>query len=404
MGTFASLRERNYLLFFCGQVLSLIGTCTERPALQALVYDITGHDARWLGYVGVIPLLPSVLFSIPAGALVDRGNPHRVVVWTQALMMLGAAAMAMVVSFGHEHLTPWHVVAYAAFSSSVFAVDAAARQSLVVELVPRERVTNAVALNNSMFSVARFAGGLLFAVIVQSTNLGIAGCIGLNAISFGFVIGGLLLMRLAPRPRDGSLEKPHPLGGIAYVRRTPAVRATLLVVVILSLFGFQISHLLPVYAHKVWNTGDVGIGYLNAAAGVGAFAGSLALAKRSAGVHRGRLVVGYCVAAPVFLALFASGLPLPVAMVALAAAGFVMTQAQAASNSLIQHTVPDELRGRVMSLYTLSVLAAFPVGALFAGSLAGVVGAQMTTLLDCLLIVLFVVAIRVTHPSLREAR
>src|SRR6185436_3926568 len=164
MATFSSLRERNYALFFSGQVLSLIGTWTEKPALQALVYDLTDHDAKWLGYIGVIPLLPTLLVSIPAGAFVDRTDARRVVIWTQALMMLGAAAMAAVVFLGH--VEPWHCAVYTFYSSGVFAVDAAARQSLLIRLVPREQLTNAVALNSSMFSVARFAGGFVFAAVI----------------------------------------------------------------------------------------------------------------------------------------------------------------------------------------------------------------------------------------------
>jgi MFS family permease len=400
--TFASFSERNYALFFAGQVLSLTGSWTEKPALQALVYEITHHDARWLGWIGAIPLFPTLLVSLPAGALVDRANPRRVVIVTQLLMMLGAAAMATLVRFGT--VTAWHVLAYSVWSSGVFAVDAAARQALVVRLVPRERLTNAIALNTSMFSVARFAGGIVFALIISYTDLGKGGCIALNAISFAFVIVGLLLMRLPPEPPAPPRGGSHLWEGVDYARRAPTVRAALLVVIALSMFGFQISHLLPVFAEKVWAVGEPGLGYLNAAAGIGALAGSLALATRAADVHRGRLMLRYCLAAPVFLCLFAAGFPFALGMVVLAAGGFVMTQTQSCANSLIQHDVPDALRGRVMSLYTLSVLASFPVGALFAGYVADRWGAPVTTLADAVVILAVVAAIRITHPALRETR
>lgn len=400
--TFASFAERNYALFFAGQVLSLTGSWTEKPALQALVYDITNHDARWLGWVGAIPLIPTLLVSLPAGALVDRADPRRVVIASQTLMMVGAAAMAALVRFGD--VRPWHVLAYTIWSSGVFAIDAAARQALVVRLVPRERLTNAIALNTSMFSVARFAGGIAFALIISYTNLGIAGCIALNAISFAFVIMSLFALRLPAEPPPPPRGDDHLWEGLRFAYRTPSVRAALLVVIVMSMFGFQISHLLPVFAEKVWNVGEPGLGYLNAAAGVGALAGSLALATRASDVHRGRLMLGYCLAAPVLLALFAAAGPFTLGMAALAAGAFVMTQTQSCANSMIQHAVPDGLRGRVMSLYTLAVLASFPVGALFAGYLADAWGAPVTAFADALVILAVIVAIRVTHPALRETR
>jgi MFS family permease len=400
--TFASLSDRNYALFYAGQILSLTGSWAEKPALQSLAYKLTGHSEAWISWVAVIPLLPTLIVSVPAGAFSDRHDPRRIVIWTQALMMLGAAAMATVVLCGW--CTIWHIVAYSAYSAAVFAVDAAARQSLVVHLVPRERLTNAVALNSSMFSVARFVGGAVYGAIIRYTGLGNGGCIAVNSVSFAFVLGGLFLMKWTVPPRP---EPKHPTDvweGVRYVWRTPTVRAALLVICALSMFGFQVSQILVVYAVKVWNVGDPGFADMQVAAGLGAFLGSLILATRGSDVHRGRMMLGYCVAAAAFLALFASVPAFLVGLVTLGCGAFVMTQAQSAGNSLIQHVVPDELRGRVMSLYTAGVLASFPIGGFLAGFAAGKFGAPATTMADAAVILAAVAAIAATHPSLRKTR
>lgn len=400
--TFDSLSERNYALFYSGQILSLVGSWVERPALQSLAYELTNRNEDWISWIGIIPLLPTLLVSLPAGAYADRRDPRRIVIWTQSLMMLGAAVMAGIVFFGQCNI--WHIAAYTAYSSGVFAVDAAARQSLLVHLVPRERLTNAVALNASMFSVARFVGGTVYAALIHYTPFGDAGCIALNAVSFGFVLAGLFLMRLQIRPRPLAQHSSDIWEGLRYAMRTPAVRAALLMICVLSMFGFQISHLLIVYATKVWDVGAGGFGGMQTAAGLGAFLGALMLATRGANVHRGEMMLGYAVVGALMLAAFAAVTSFAAALVILAIGSLVMTQAQSAGNSLIQHTVPDELRGRVMSLYTLSVLASFPIGGFLAGFTAGRFGAPATTFADAALILVAVTAIAVTHPTLRRTR
>lgn len=400
--TFASFSERNYALFYAGQVLSLTGSWLEKPALNSIAWDLTHQDKRWIGWMAIISLGPTLLVSIPAGSFADRHDPRRIVVWTQSLMMLGAAAMAAIVFFGH--CTIWHVAAYTAYSSGVFAADAAARQSLLVQLVPRERLLNAVALNASMFSVARFAGGALYAGLNRWTELGDAGCLALNAVSFGFVLGGLLLMRLPARAPEASRERHDMLEGVRYAWRTPEVRATLLLISLLSMFGFQISYLFVVYADQVWDAGRPGLGEMHAAAGLGAFAGSLFLATRASSVHRGSLMFRYACAAALLVAAFAVTPWFAAALAVLAIGSFVMTQGQSAGNSLLQHTVPDRLRGRVMSLYTLAVLASFPIGGFFAGFASDAVGAPATTLLDAAVILVAVLAIALTHPTLKKTQ
>lgn len=400
--TFASFRERNYTLFFSGQVLSLTGTWMERIALNQLVYELTGKDARWLGFVAAIPMVPSLLLAFPAGALCDRVAPRRVVLATQTLMMIGAAAMAWIVLSGA--VRPWHIAAYAAYSSGVFAVDAVARQTLLVQLVPIEKIGNAVALNASMFSSSRFLGGLAFAAI--ATAVGASGkgvCLVVNAASFLFVILGLLAMRLGPAPERSDGHGSGLLEGVRYARRTPAVLGAVVVVLVLSMFGFQFSHLLPIYADQVFHLGEDAVGSLQSAVGLGSFVGSLTLATIITRFRPGALLLLFATASPLLLAGLALDVPFGGALFLGAVAGFLLNQAQSACAAILQRSTPHSLRARVMSLYTTSVLTAFPLGGLLGGFVAHSVGVKATILLDAWIILLAVVLIRFAAPSLRRA-
>jgi MFS family permease len=363
--------------------------------------------------VAVAPLIPVLLVSIPAGALVDRVDIRRMVMATQAAMMLGAAALAGLVFFGH--VEEWHIVAYAAFAGTVFAVDAPARQAFVTQLVPRDKLTNAIALNAITFNTARVAGGLLFAgAIWLGTELRLAEdhgvrhlealCLALNVPTYGCFLLGLWRMRdLRPRTAVAAAARRGIAGGLGYAARTPHARGLLLLVLVTALFGFQVSHLLPVYAEKVWGTGKEGFGELSAALGTGALAGGLAIATFAARVHRGKLVTACSLGGPFLLYVFAGTDSFAVGLVSIALAGFVMVQTHVGCNALLQSRVPDELRGRVMSLFTLGILSAFPLGGLMAGFLSKEQGAPMSTFVAATIVVLAAGLIHLTHPALRRS-
>jgi MFS family permease len=397
--TFSALRERDFALFFSGQVLSLTGTWLERLALSALVYRLSGYDERWLAFVGAAPAVPVFLVSVPAGALADRVPLLRLVLATQLLMMGAATGMALLVASGL--CEAWHVAAYAVVASGLFAVDAPARQSLVPRLVGRGNLTNAIALGAVSFNAARFLGGFAFWVVVARMRGSAADCLAVNAASFAATIVGLLLIRARPMPEPGGGGGgPRLADGLRFARSTPIVRGALLCVLAASLFGFQVSHLLPVYAKKVWNAGDPGLGTLGAWMGAGALVGGLTLATRSVHVHKGHLIGLTGFGACLFLGFLGLEPPFWAGCALLAAAAFVLIQMHSASNAVIQAHVPDALRGRVMALFTLSVLGAFPVGGLLAGFLAKWWGAPNTTLAAALALAASLVAIRATHPEL----
>ena len=399
--TFSAVRDRRFAAFLTGQWLSNTGTWMERSALAALVYEMSGHDERWLAFVGAIPVIPVILVSLPAGAYVDRLDVRRLVLGTQCALMLLAGGIAVAATAGV--LRPIYIVVYAAVASACFAVDAPARQSLVARMVDRSQLTNALALTAAAFNTARLLGGFAFFVVMSATTWGETGCFWVNTASYLVPVAALLWIR--ERPREAAI--PHPHGddlrsGMRFAWRTPAVRGALLLLIATGFFGFQVSHLIPVYAEKVWGNGKAGQGTLHAWFGVGALLGGLTLATRSANVHRGRLIIRCAWGTSILLALFALSPTPELGRVLLAGAGFLLIQTHSASNSLIHAAVPDALRGRVAALFTLAVLGSFPVGGFFGGFMARAVGAPTTTLIDAALLAVAAVVVRATHPALRE--
>lgn len=420
--TFSALGERNFRLFAAGQALSLVGTWVERLAIASLVYEVSGYDEQWLGWVAAAPLIPVLLLSLPAGALADRMDLRRLVITTQSLMLAGSAVLTVLTTAGWVGKPV--LLIFAAWSGALFAVDAPARQSLVHQLVPPEKLANAIALNATTFNAARIAGGAVFAALIWLADhvgaMSTGGvfdllrerpevlCLAVNTLSFVYVIAALLDLRdLRPRqPREEQHGDGGIVQGLRYAARTPVVRATLLLVVTVALFGFQLSHLLPVYSEKVWFEGKEGFGTLSAALGCGALCGALFVAPLLGKVHRGRWIVGATVVGPACLLLVASarGLPFEVGLLTVFLCGFVFVQSHIACNTELQSTVPEHLRGRVLSMFTLAVLTAFPLGGLIAGLLSRELGAPLTSLIDAAVILCVATTIHLLHPELWRAR
>ena len=398
--TFAAFHERDYRLFYAGLVLSQSGTWMERQALLWLIYRLTDDSAAWLGLAAGVPAIPVLLVSIPAGALVDRVRVRTVLLATQSLMSLGAIAIAAVVATGA--VRPWHVLAYAAFASTLFAVDAPARHAFVARLVGPSRITNAFALNAVAFQVAQVLGSALFGVLMVATDLDEAGCLALNGVSFGFSLVGLMIIRERVPDRTG-VPHPRTLDGVRHALRSRVIRGALLVSVTTAMFGFQVSQLLPVFAKKVWEQGADGFAWLRGAMGVGAFVGGVTLAPRSDSIRRGPLIRRYGMVVPLGLLAFAHAPGFELGLVLLCAVGFLMIQLHSSCSSLIQTQVPDELRGRVSALFTLSVLASFPTGGFLAGQIAEHLGAPWTTTVSAVIVGVSYAAVHATHRPLRDA-
>ena len=365
--TFSALRHRNYRLFFAGQLISLIGTWMQNVAQAWLVYQLTGSPF-YLGIVSFAGAIPVLFLSLWAGVIVDRVPKRNLLIITQTGALLLAFFLSADVFLGW--VQPWHIVIFAFLLGAVNAFDAPTRQSFVVEMVGREDLPNAIGLNSAIFQMARIIGptiaGIALAVV------GPAWCFFLNGLSFIAVIFGLSQMQVksivAPKKDTSSFAQMRQ--GLGYIRRNQIVRTLLGMVAIANVFAFGYSALMPAFAQDVLNSGPTGLGLLSASVGVGALIGALIVASQGNFQHKGRLLTMGNLFFPAMVLLFAASRFFPFSMLILVGAGLGFMIQNAMTNTLIQLAVPDDLRGRVMSVYMLVFQGFFPIGSLMAGTIA----------------------------------
>jgi len=372
---FGALRHRNFRLYFMGQGTSLIGTWMQNIAQGWLVLLLTNSPFD-VGLVSALGSLPILIVSLPAGVFVDRVDKRRLVVLTQVLSMLQALVLAVLL-WTHR-IALWQVAVIAVFLGTVNAFDTPARQAFVIEMVGREDLGNAIALNSSVFNTARVVGPSIAGLLISA--VGLAWCYFLNAVSYVAVIWGLLEMRLPPfrRPEHPGDAWAQFREGARFVRSDRRVLALVAMMAVVSVFGFPFLVLMPVFARDVLRVGASGLGFLSASVGVGAVVAALGLAASGARVGKGRVLVWtgpiYGAALIAFGAARAMSLALPI----LAVAGGAMILNNAVTNTLLQTIVPDALRGRVMGFYAFVFLGMAPFGAFQAGWLAEQIGAPAT--------------------------
>jgi MFS family permease len=355
--------------------VSLIGTWMQMVAQAWLIYRLTG-SATLLGLSGFASQIPVFLLAPLGGVIADRVNRHRIVVATQAVMMVLALALAALTLSGRIEI--WHIFAIAALLGVANAFDIPARQAFVVEMVGREDLVNAIALNSSMVNGARVVGPAVAGIVVAAVGEG--WCFLLNGLSYVAVIGALLLMRLGERPRvvSGASAWESVVEGFVYSWQTAPVRALLLLLGLVSLMGMPYAVLMPIFADQILGGGANAYGLLMSASGVGALAGAASLTVRRTVRGLGRWVAVSAIGFGVSLIAFSFSRSLWLSAVVLVPAGFCMMLEMAASNTLIQSMIPDRLRGRVMSVYSMMFMGMAPMGALMAGALAGPLGAPAT--------------------------
>jgi MFS family permease len=369
-----ALRHRNFQLFFGGQLISLIGTWMQNVAQSWLVYRLTGSSFL-LGAVGFAGQIPVFLMAPVGGIIADRRNRQRVVIATQTVSMLLASILAGLSLT--KVVQVWHVIVLAALLGVVNAFDIPARQSFIVDMVGKEDLINAIALNSSMFNGARVVGPAVAGLLVAS--IGEGWCFFANAVSYVAVIIGLLLMRVVWQPGKASgspLE--NIIEGFQYVRRTTPVRAILLLLGLVSLAGMPYAVLMPIFADRILHRGANGLGVLMGATGVGALIGALTLAFKKGLRGLGGWVMFSSAGFGASLILFGISKNFWLSVVLLVPVGYSMMVQMASSNTLIQSMVPDRLRGRVMSVYSMMFMGMAPIGALGAGLVAHHLGAPLT--------------------------
>jgi MFS family permease len=370
---FSALRHRNYRLFFSGQLISVIGSWMQTTAQSWLVVSLTASAFK-LGLVNVCQFAPVLVLGLFAGVVIDRVPKRTILLATQSTAALLAAVLAILDGTGHVQL--WQVYVLGLGIGVVNAFDMPARQAFVVEMVGKEDLSNAIALNSSIFNAGRLIGPAVAGVLVAS--FGTALCFALNSLSFLAVIAGLFFMRITPmRIERGGNGLSRLREGLAYVRATPIVMMTVVMAGFVATFGMNFNVWVPLLAKHEFAAGADGFGVLLSALGLGSLVGALALAFFGRGARPGVMLTTAAVLgiSELLLAL-AAGLAAPIvaALVLLPVMGFAMTSTMAMANTTVQTSTPNELRGRVLSVYLTVFAGSAPFGALLAGATANAFG------------------------------
>jgi len=362
-----ALGHRDFRLFWCGQLVSLVGTWMQSVGQSWLVLELTNSPFR-LGLIGALQFGPILLFSFVSGAISDRVRKRRLLLGTQAALMLQALTLAALVWSGHVQF--WHVAMLAALYGLANTLDMPSRQSYIAHLVPRGDLMNAIALNSAVFNGARVVGPAAAGLLVA--RYGTAAAFLLNGLSFVAVLAALAAIRTegAPRPGRGLGMRAEIAEGVRYAAGTPRVALVMGLLMVVSLFVANMSVLVPLIARDVLNEGAHGFGLLMASLGVGAVVGALAVAALSVGRPPLGLLVGPALAAAALLLVLSTARRFGVAAAVLAALGVAQIVFMTSCNTTVQIAVPDELRGRVMGLYALVFAGMTPIGALIMGTVA----------------------------------
>ncbi len=372
---FRAMQHRNFQLFIAGQLISLIGTWMQTTAQLWLVYKLTG-SAALLGVFGFASQVPMLFLSSIGGYIGDRYDRQRSVIATQTASMILAFVLAAL-TLTHM-IREWEVIVIAFLVGIVNAFDVPIRQAFFVQMVGREDLPNAIALNSSIFNGARAVGPAIagFAIAL----VGPAWCFFINGLSFLAVIGALLLMRIEPREIKPSVDSPLRsfVQGFRFAMSDLPVRSTLLLLSTLSLFGLQYAVFMPIYAQDILKGDARTLGFLMSSAGVGAVIGALQFAARTHYLGLARWIAGTSTTCAVCLIVFSEAKSLRLCVVVLFIVGLAATSQMTATNTLIQNRVPDELRSRVMAVYATMFMGVQPVGSLIAGGVAKHIGPQST--------------------------
>lgn len=373
---FRTLKYRNYRLFFGGQGISLIGTWMQQTAMGWLVYRITG-SAFLLGAVEFFSTIPVFFLTPFVGVLADRWNRHRMVIVIQSLAMLQAFILAFLTLWGTIEV--WHIISMSLFLGFINSFDTPVRQSFVMDIIERrEDIGNAIALNSSMFNLARLIGPSLAGLVIATTGEGV--CFLLNGVSFIAVIIALFAMRLRPIPRENARTYMFQdiKEGFSYTFGFAPIRDILLLLCLVSMIGMPYAVLMPIFAKDIFHGGPHTLGFLMGGVGVGALSGAFFLASRKS-------VRGLERTIPIASAIFAFGLItfafsriFPLSLFLLTFCGFGLMVQMASSNTVLQSIADDDKRGRVMSYFTLAFRGTAPFGSLLAGTLASKMGAPWT--------------------------
>jgi MFS family permease len=386
INTFRSFRSRNYRLYFIGQSVSLMGTWMQKTAVSWVVYSLT-HSKWMLGVTLFATMFPSFLLSAVGGVAADRYNRYRLLLLTQVISMLQALGLAIWIYSGNYPV--WGIIFLSVLLGIVNAFDVPARQSLVNEMVnDKKDLPNALALNSSMVNLSRIIGPALAGLVIERWGDDV--CFGLNALSFGAVIGSLLLMRLprmAPR-RTGKKVLEDLKEGLIYIRKSPEIAFVLTMFGLVSLLVLPFSTMIPVYAKDIFHGTASTFGVIDSVIGLGAFSGAIFLASLKPGRNLRKILAVNSFVFGMGLVLFSHETRYPLALAFAALAAFGMMSQATIVNTILQTTADASMRGRVISVYAMAFFGMQPLGGLLVGFVSQRAGVKNTVLAEGLIALL----------------
>jgi MFS family permease len=405
-GMFRALRHRNFLLFWSGAFLSNTGTWMQAVAQGWLVLELS-KSPFWLGFDGFMGTAPGLLLTLAGGVFADLMDRRKLLIFTQIVAGLTALTLGILVATGV--VSVWMILCLSFVTGCCLAIAGPSYMALVFDLVGREDLANAIALNSTQFQLARVLGPVFAGIGFKL--FGLAGCFFANALSFVAVVAGLKMVRFNRPKRDDDIPVRSMkdkrafiqdlVEGFHYVGHRPRVSMLLMISAVTSLFGTPYISMMPVFARDVFHLGATGLALLMGTAGAGALFGALFLAYLGDFRHKGWFVLGGDFAFAVCLICFSLSTRVAVSLVFLFLLGFGFVCSMAVTNTLLQKLVTDEMRGRVMSMFMLSFIGAMPIGNLIAGAASHRFGVPHTLATGGLIIAVFVVVVTLRSPKLR---
>ena len=396
---FSSLSVRNFRVYWLGMLVSLIGTWIQQVALSWLVFELT-NSVLLLGVVGFLGSIPILILSLFGGILADRLNKRNILITTQVIFMFLAFTLAILTQL--KVIAPYQIMIIAILNGIVMAFDAPARQSIVVELVGKTNLFNAIALNSVAFNSSRIIGPALAGILIAT--IGMSGCFYINGVSFLAVIVALYSIRIGhvyiPSKSHGALKDLK--DGLNFIKNNRLILALISMVGVVSLFGVAHVVLMPVFANDLLKVGIKGLGVLMSAAGCGALFGALILARLGDFRHKGKLLVYSAMVFSLSLIIFSLSKVYLLSICALILIGFSSVTAVALVNTLLQTKVEDRFRGRVMSVFMITFAGMMPFGNLIAGGLAHTMGVSFAVMVGGIVCALFFAVVSIIYPDIAK--
>ena len=403
-GMFRALSHRNFRLFWIGAFLSNVGTWMQAVAQGWLVLQLT-NSAFWLGLDAFMATAPGFLFTLLGGVFADLIDRRRLLIYTQVIAGITALALASLVATGA--VNRWMVLGFSFVTGCCMALASPSYLAMTYDLVGREDLANAIAMNSTQFQLSRVVGPALAGVAFRV--FGLAGCFFANGISFVFVVLSLWMVR----PERNPSAAAHPVSdrralwrdlveGVRYVRNRPRVSSLLILSAVSSFFGAPYFSMVPLYARDIFHLGETGLAMMMGMAGAGAFLGALLVAYLGDFRRKGWLVLGGATLFGLGITGFALSSRLTLSLGFLFALGFAIVVSVATTNTLLQKLVTDQMRGRVMSMFILSFMGTMPIGNILAGSLSNQFGPQRTLAVGGLIVTLVATGVAIFNKRLRE--